>query len=141
MAAQIETLLGRLNGVKKTGQGKWLAKCPAHDDRSPSLGVKFVDDKVLIHCFAGCSVDDVLQSIGLQIDDLFPERAARSGTPRPQAPRFSPYELFPLLVQEAMILALAFDDAVCNRDISDADFLRAQQAFAAVYRLHCEVSK
>lgn len=137
----IDKILERLSGVKKTGADKWLARCPAHDDRSPSLGIKLADDRVLLHCFAGCGVVDILASIGLKLDDLFPQRIPRPGAPRPQAPRFSPYELFPLLVHEAMILALAFDAAINFRDLSDEDLERAQQAHDAVVRLHCEVNK
>ncbi len=37
----------------------FIACCPAHDDHNPSLSVSEVDGKILIHCFAGCSYDDV----------------------------------------------------------------------------------
>jgi hypothetical protein len=42
-----ELLLSLLSGVKNTGRDKWLALCPAHDDRSPSLGIKQLDDKII----------------------------------------------------------------------------------------------
>jgi len=32
-----------------------MALCPAHDDRNPSLSIQLADDRILIHCFAGCS--------------------------------------------------------------------------------------
>lgn len=51
-----------------------MAKCPAHDDKSPSLSVRETEDgRVLIHCHAGCGASDVLAAIGLTLADLFPE--------------------------------------------------------------------
>ena len=43
-----DTLLSRLEGVRRTGVDRWLAKCPVHDDKHPSLGIKESDsDRVL----------------------------------------------------------------------------------------------
>jgi hypothetical protein len=74
----INNLLSRLDKVKSTGPGKWLACCPGpvHNkgDRHPSLGIKQVDDMILIHCFAGCAVSEIVSSIGLTLSDLMPER-------------------------------------------------------------------
>ncbi|MEQ1600386.1 MAG: hypothetical protein ABL885_01305, partial [Methylophilaceae bacterium] len=36
----LDTLLSKLDKVKQNGAGKWIARCPAHDDRSPSLAIK-----------------------------------------------------------------------------------------------------
>jgi hypothetical protein len=69
-----DRLLDRLEGVRKTGRG-WIARCPAHNDRSASLSIAETDDgRVLAHCFAGCSVIDMLTAIGLTLADLFPGR-------------------------------------------------------------------
>ena len=72
-----DVLLARLDGVKKTGSGRWLAKCPAHKDKRASLGIREADEgKTLVHCFAGCSVHEVIAAAGLEISDLFPPRPA-----------------------------------------------------------------
>jgi hypothetical protein len=61
----------RLN-AKRSGQG-WQAKCPAHNDREPSLSIKEgLDGRTLLHCHAGCSTDNVLRSLGVTHRDLFP---------------------------------------------------------------------
>jgi hypothetical protein len=63
-------VLGRLENV--TGRcGKWMACCPAHEDKTPSLAISETDDRVLIHCFAGCETEDVIATIGLSLADLF----------------------------------------------------------------------
>ena len=72
-------LLGSLERVKQTGPGRWLARCPARDDRSPSLSIRELDDgRVLLHDFAGCSTEDVMEALGLTLSDLFEAPLAHS---------------------------------------------------------------
>jgi hypothetical protein len=71
--ANIEILLSRLEKVSAKGTAEWQACCPAHGDKSPSLSIRQTsDDRVLIHCFAGCSALDVLAAVGLDWASLFP---------------------------------------------------------------------
>ncbi len=141
LSSKTNHLLDHLERVKPTGQGKWLARCPAHDDKSPSLAIKEVGDRILIHCFAGCGVIDVLSAVGLEMADLFPDRVADPDTPAQRIPKFSAYELFPLLVQEAVILALAWHDQCFNGGMSETDKRRTVQAYQCIMRLQAEVSK
>ena len=60
-----------LENVRETGPAQWIARCPSHDDRSPSLSIKRTGDRVLLHCFAGCRIDAILSSLGLSLGDLF----------------------------------------------------------------------
>ena len=58
-------LVERLEGVRKTGSAKWIARCPAHEDKSPSLAIRECDDgTTLIHCFAQCPPLEILHAIG-----------------------------------------------------------------------------
>jgi len=59
----VSEFLGRLNGVKKQNNGSWKALCPAHDDNNPSLSVNDHGGKLLVHCHAGCSFEQVLAAI------------------------------------------------------------------------------
>lgn len=71
--APIGLVLSKLDKVKPNGKGRWMACCPAHDDRSPSLSIEeAADGKVLLHCFVGCTTDDVLRASGLPWASLFP---------------------------------------------------------------------
>ena len=73
MSNPLDNLLSRLDKVKKAGRG-YVALCPAHQDKSPSLSVSEADDgRVLVHCFGGCSTADVLDAVGLELKDLFPD--------------------------------------------------------------------
>jgi hypothetical protein len=63
--------LVRLPGVKPVGNG-WVAKCPSHDDRIPSLSIQEgADGRTLLKCHAGCATGDIVKAMGLQMKDLF----------------------------------------------------------------------
>jgi hypothetical protein len=65
MADPIHIITERLQGVQRSGKG-FKALCPAHPDRTPSLSVtEGQDGRVLLHCFAGCALVAVVQSMGL----------------------------------------------------------------------------
>lgn len=66
----VEHILSKLEGVKKTGNF-WMARCPYHKDKTPSLSVRPVPGRVLLHCFAGCDVLDILEAMDLTWDSLF----------------------------------------------------------------------
>ena len=77
-----------------------MARCPAHDDRTPSLSIRDADDgKVLVRCHAGCDQERVIAALrgrGLWADErsalAFAQRAphacrAQAGSRRRQAQR------------------------------------------------------
>ena len=70
MSAQ--TLISRLEGVRAVGRDRWVARCPAHDDRGPSLSITERDGRILFHCFAGCDAESVLNGAGLRWRDVLP---------------------------------------------------------------------
>ena len=71
----INNLLSRLTSLKETGAGRWLARCPAHDDKSPSLSIRECSDGiVLVKCCAGCTAGDITGAVGLRVSDLFPPK-------------------------------------------------------------------
>jgi putative DNA primase/helicase len=57
--------------ARRSGSG-WMARCPAHDDRNPSLSIREADGKVLLHCHAGCQQRDVIDV--LKAKGLWPKR-------------------------------------------------------------------
>ena len=53
---------------------KGMCRCPAHDDRSPSLAIGLGQHAILFHCFAGCSSTDILAAfarVGIEARELF----------------------------------------------------------------------
>jgi hypothetical protein len=70
----LENLLAKLPSAKQSSSG-WSARCPAHDDHKASLSISQTNDGiVLLKCHAGCSINEVVDAIGLEIRDLFPPR-------------------------------------------------------------------
>ena len=127
-----ENLLSRLERVKRTGAGRWQARCPAHDDRGPSLSVRELDDgRVLVHCFAGCEVHSVLSAVGLSFDELFPPRdlghqAKREGRPFPAA------DILRAIAFEALVVAVAGSAMLAGESFSAFD---RDRLFLAVSRI------
>jgi len=67
----IYELLGLLRGVKPSGENRWMAFCPSHDDRKQSLSVAIDNETLLVHCHAGCPLEQILQAVKLTKADLF----------------------------------------------------------------------
>ena len=90
-----DQLLGRFEGVSKSGDG-WSARCPAHDDHNPSLSInRGSDGHVLIHCHGGCSPQDIVRAVDLNMSDLFTDAGSVNNLPPPTTqdaanPKFIP---------------------------------------------------
>lgn len=55
--------IARLLGARRSGAG-WIARCPAHEDRTPSLSIGVSSSgKLLLHCFAGCAFADIIAAL------------------------------------------------------------------------------
>ena len=68
----LERVLNRLENVRPGSNG-WIALCPGHDDNRRSLSVGETDDgRVLLKCFAGCEVGEIVSALDLEMRDLFP---------------------------------------------------------------------
>jgi putative DNA primase/helicase len=80
---RLERFLERLDGVRRRSPGDgYTALCPAHEDENPSLSVREGDDgRVLVKCFAGCGVEEVVGAIGMSMADLF-DSVGRNGSNR-----------------------------------------------------------
>jgi hypothetical protein len=71
--------LDALTGRAKAGGGR-MVRCPAHDDRHPSLSVDTdPDGKLLLHCMTGCATEDVVAALGATMADLFPDPPTNGG--------------------------------------------------------------
>lgn len=71
MEIVLDALRRRGAKVRQVKPGHWMAQCPAHDDRTPSLSVdKGENGTPLIQCFAGCETEAVLNTIGLKWADI-----------------------------------------------------------------------
>lgn len=118
MSAQI--LLDRLEGVRRTTSDRWMARCPAHDDRRPSLSIRESSDgTILLRCFAGCEAADIVSALELRLSDLFPE-----GSSKPQRPCINREAMD----HERLIVEIANHDLSNDIPLSDQDFKRVDLA-------------
>lgn len=72
-----QTLVERLGG--RWGPTGGMCRCPAHDDRTPSLSVRPGRTRLLFHCFAGCEVSAILRA--LEADRLLEPNAGSAAEP------------------------------------------------------------
>lgn len=70
---RLENFLEKLSGVRQGSEpDSWVALCPGHDDKHPSLSIKLTpDETILLKCHAGCTVKQITDALGLKLGDLF----------------------------------------------------------------------
>lgn len=74
-------LLHRLDDVRSRGPGRWVAQCPSHNDRTPSLSIREGQDgRLLVHDFGGCSSNEIVAALGLGLKDLFTDSLRTCGS-------------------------------------------------------------
>ena len=152
------TLIDRLEGVKASGPDKWMAKCPAHADRGPSLSVRDKGEKLLIHCFAGCQPLDVVHAVGLELHDLLDDKSCSKcgrefhplhpdhelcgqcfkGDPgeyhsqRPRQPRIPARDALEAIDHEANVVAIIAADMQAQREIDNDTWDRLALAVSRI---------
>ena len=135
----VDKLLSRLDRVTERSDGQYLACCPAHEDKSPSLSIKEVDGgRVLVYCFAGCSAAEVCASVGLELRDLF--RVGESQQRYQAGPRLSHGDLLALLATEANVVYLVADMLYHGKELSEQDRNRLEGAWSRIYKITGEAN-
>jgi hypothetical protein len=124
--ANITKFLDLLTNVKPKRSGNWLACCSAHLDKTPSLNVRYVDDRILVHCFGGCSVDEIVASMGLTLADLMPER--QGNYQHSKIRRIPATDILEFMAFEGLIIAIAGADFIKNGSLTEKDFERMKLA-------------
>lgn len=115
----IDQLLSRLDGVKRTGRSRWMARCPAHEDKRASLAItELGDGRILLHCFALCDAQSVLSAVGLEFNALFPERAIDTHCKIERRP-FPASDVLRAIAFEARLVSLAALDMAHGRELSE----------------------
>ena len=111
----------------------WMAKCPAHDDRTPSLSIQEVDGTILLHCFAGCETVNVLAAIGMTLSDLYSDtRFEHRGR---QRPFLTAGDVLLLLDHESLLVAAVAADIAAGRPVSCDDISRISEARQRIMRV------
>lgn len=129
----VSELLDRLEKGRRTGLGRWIARCPAHNDRHPSLAVRELDGGViLLKCFAGCSAHEVVSAVGLDLSDLFPSREIGFGRGKPERRPFPATDILRCIAFEALVVMVAAKSLLAG-SLSEVDRKRLNVAVARIY--------
>jgi hypothetical protein len=110
-------------GGRPNGSDSFTCCCPAHEDKSPSLSIKDTGDKILLHCFAGCSFEEivsVLRSRGLWPEFIPKKYKGR----RPVTERYSCREI----KHAEIVLFIAGCDRRKGLILSEADLISVRAA-------------
>lgn len=119
--SQVDNLLQLLDRVKRTGPGTWTSRCPAHADRSPSLSIRELDDgRALVHCHAGCEVQEVLAAVGMTFADLHPPRAL-DHCMNPERRPFPAADVLRAVGFEALVVCAAAVALLAGKPLSESD--------------------
>lgn len=129
----VEKVLTRLESVRNRQPGQWSARCPAHADKAPSLSLREAPDgAVLIHCFAGCEVFEIIAAIGLEFHDLFPPRGKPTSAPKRIARLLTAQQALELLATEMTLVVVAAGNVAHGVTLSEADLERVLLAGARI---------
>jgi hypothetical protein len=124
----VETLLQRLTKVKG-GRDRWTASCPAHEDRSPSLAIRELEDgRILLKCFGGCSVQEIVGAIGMDIGELFPKEDKLSHHKPKVKNAFYATDLLRVIEFESVLVSVAASNLANGMKLSDNDRSRLRQS-------------
>lgn len=156
--SNIDRFLNSLDKVRQTAPGRWVSICPAHSDKSPSLGIKLeADGKITFNCLAGCGGNEVLAAIGFNPAGLYPKRVSlkpKNGNEAQQmkdhgfevdlggaVQRFSKNELFNILTFESCLLATIVDEMLGGKRLPKSDIDRARQSIVKIKNITYEVRR
>ena len=124
----LNTILAKLDKVKKSQRG-YMACCPVHNDKNPSMTITESDDgKVLCHCFScGARGSDVVEAIGLPMGELF--SGEFTGTYDPK------HKLRKTELEDSLVISMYEDGKRNGQYLSHADFKRYKLAKARIEQL------
>lgn len=129
----IDNILPLLTKARQRQPGQYSACCPAHDDNGPSLSVRETQEgAVLLHCFAGCGVSEIVAAMGLELHDLFPPRDTPPNAPKRTARLLTAGQALDLLHDEAQLIGVVAGNIGHGVALSADDRQRVMQAAGRV---------
>lgn len=133
MSTPIDNLLSRLHQIKtkkpnRAGCRQWQALCPSHPDKTPSLTItECADGTVLVKCWSGCTTDEIVNAISLELKDLFvqqPDKQSYSD----RAPKKKICPSKEAIEHEQLIIQIAQSHLKKGDVLTPTDHQRYQQA-------------
>jgi|TARA_R110002012_G_C11396874_1_gene585241 hypothetical protein len=116
-----EEILAKFKKVYKSGEGEYQCLCPSHDDNNASLGLKFKEDKMILNCFAGCSMQSILDSVGLTWNDVMPNTRDIKYKPNSRIKFSNPYSILKATRDDLLFVAVCSSNIRKGIQLADSD--------------------
>lgn len=102
-------IISHLHKVKRISDGRYIALCPCHNDKKPSLNVAITPEGVvLIKCFAcGATGLDVCEALGVKPSSLFPPNDNPSSYEIKKRQGFSAWQMLHAIEKDALVVLIA----------------------------------
>ena len=140
MSDPFELVCARVSKLRMHGPDRARSCCPAHDGSNPSaLSIGRGDNgSVLLRCWQGCDVDQIVAALGLELTDLFPSRESH-GRPPIRRRLISAAQALDLIHDEAQLVALCGANIAHGVQLTDDDRARCLTAAGRIAYLRDEV--
>lgn len=135
MSDPVNNLLSRLDKVRERKPDTWVACCPAHGDRNPSLSITRGDDgRVLLRCWAGCTALDVVQTLGMTLADLFEQPDYHA---KPSRKRLYPNyrHILELVKHELTVLMIGAEKIHKNEKLTEQEYRTVSRAYVNISKI------
>lgn len=125
----LQEFLSHLDTVACKGD-QCKARCPAHDDKSPSLAITGKDNKILLKCWSGCTTDEIVGAMGLQVKDLFIDSGLNPQQRHQYAKQKNKHALRQAVAFEMYILLGYLNDRISDAECAkDSNYRKARPEF------------
>jgi hypothetical protein len=123
--------LARLDNVKETKQGQWMANCPAHLGTNRKLAIKAGNPKPRVWCHSqGCSTEEVYDAVGVSWTDFYSEKASTQFDAYDNPSFVMTREMRDACKHDLQLFLIAFDDMLRGKVLSDEDAADARWTVA-----------
>jgi hypothetical protein len=124
----VDHILDKLERVRRIKPDQWVACCPAHEDSTPSLAIRDTGDKLLMRCYAGCTFQEIAESLGMRQHEFF-----RDGKePKSGIPGVSRRDIYRDLTVELMTAYVVTRDRAEGKQIAPHDVEREKLAWQRI---------
>lgn len=139
MNAPIDKVLAQIPDARQMQSGQYAARCPAHGGKKQNLTIRETPEgAVLIHCFAGCNVVDVVAAMALDMSDLFPPREPSGREPKRTSRLLTAGQALELIDREANLIAVAGANLGNGVTLNEIDLTRVLTAAGRISWVHKE---
>lgn len=123
----INNLLSRLQNVHRRGkQNQWMASCPCHVDKTPSLAIEDKSGLILLHCFSQqCTPTEICDAIGMNVTDLFPPSDDYDASkPHQRRGHYDSQQVLEALAYETLLSSVILSDLMISGSLYQDDLER-----------------